>query len=806
MTPALLILGLGLHRQSPDPRVFLFDGEAVVLTMPTPSTDSTPSTAVANWPGWAGLAGPSPSFPTPFRGCGDWSGIEKAYLDNFGKPAVDWRLKIFILAKVDTLIQRKNGTWVDRRNELTGDRFVQTLNAIPQLIALVSAQTGGKVRIVPDVRIDPEPSRDTVPAGKEAFDTGYLTHYAEARMNGGLYQADDKKYRGPYDSVLFIDPCSRTDYRPSLRTVSVPFLVDDTPAAEVSFDNPQVGPSSDGLALALFDAWASTASMRAARRALPLSSASWQSADWSALASLSEVPTATLLSRLAASSTAKPGFLEMPSAPSQPVFKTSNIQLSIVKDPAKGDVLQYQESHMTRAGGVALPIEPGKIDLSKTPTLTVTYKTTSDQPVSLSVWGGTTELAGVKCVSLGRDPSPGARSTVSYPLQPDGAWHSVTIDLKALGIGTSIGRMDLGASPSASAMTTDLAAPVSYEFAEFRLGNDAPTPPLADSTPDASSSDPECRSLAAIEEGKKGQPSPTLAKLLSDSDNDVVLNALAAYGSVTDPAAEPKIIELSKSPSPRIAEFALKALQHQDTPTANAAITAALKFGFEYNREVAAGIIAQRHDPKTAQDLVVLLAGQLWHTRLAAAESLAQIPGPAADLMRLAILDQDDPEIKLAVIEHADPQSDMDMRKMLWEAVNEPSDAVRAASCEKLIQSTLPDMRTQGLKGVRDDSWWTRVLILRYLRDHPLEAARGAIKLALQDSSAKVRAEALSALGSLDQVSLDEIQGSLSDADPAVDKALIALAKRHKLTLPDATLEMFKKSPDPGVESAWSSS
>src|SRR5262249_52084883 len=162
-------------------------------------------------------------------------------------------------------------------------------------------------------------------------------------------------------------------------------------------------------------------------------------------------------------------------------------------------------------------------------------------------------------------------------------------------------------------------------------------------------------------------------------------------------------------------------------------------------------------------------------------------------------LPQDDPMIKCAVIEYADPQNEPAMRKLLWTSVNEPSDQVRAMSDEKLIQSTLPNMRVEGLKGVRDDSWWTRVLVLSYLKDHPLEDARGAVKLALTDSSARVREAALGALSALSTVTLDDVQPCLADPNPYVDRALIRLARDHKLQLPAATIDMLKKSPDASV-------
>jgi HEAT repeat protein len=815
MTTAIAILALILNRQAAgaasgqgqDPRAFNFDGEPVTLSLPAPSQDAVPSADVAGWSGWASLAGTAATFDAPFMGTGNWSDVEQTYVGVNANGAIPWRIKIVLLARTDTLLTRQDGTLEDRRKTITGERFIETLNAIPEFIALVSSMTDGKVRIVPDVRIDPEPSRDVAAAGKPSFDSSYLIHYLAGRINGGSYESDDKLYRGPYNSVLFIDPCERSSpllENPSARISADTFHVDGTPAGRVSFDSAGGGSASGALAVALFDAWTATVSDRAVSQGLPAVSGALKTLDWTALSGLAETPTNLLLSRLAARPKGDFELVPLPAGLELPTFKTANVKLSIAQDSSKGKVLAYVETPVTRFGGFVLPHGPAPIDVAKSPTLTIEYKTSSDQPICLAIRNvkGQTHW-----ISLGRDPQPidgRIPRAASLPIENDGTWHAVSVGLQALG-SEPVDQIRLGASPSAAVQSAELAVPVSYEFAEFRLGSEIPTPALTDPKPDFASPDPAGRSLAALEAGKAGKPSPELAALLKDPTENVVLNALEAYSLVADPYAEPKLIELAGSPVPRISEMALRALDHQNTPAAAAEIEKAMKSGFEYTEEVAAMLIAGKHDPKSATDLVVLSAGTLWHTRLAAVDALAEVPGIPSQIMRLALLPQDDPMIKLAIIEHTDPQNQNDMTKLLWTAVNEPSDLVRAESDEQLIQSQLPNMREEGLKGVRDDSWWTRVLVLRFLKDHPIEAARGAIKLGLSDPSGSVRSAAIEALGGFPSVTLDDVKPCLDDPNPAVDLALSALAKAHKLQLPEATIEMIKRSPDPSVAQALGS-
>jgi HEAT repeat protein len=743
-------------------------------------------------------------FDTPFKGPGDWSGVEKQFIASYQTAPVVWRLKIVLIASIDDLVSHENGTLVDNRNTIMGARYQEALDSIPQFIALVSAVTDGKVRVLPDVLIDPEPSRDRGSRPKMGFDETYLTRYLESRINGGRYDADDKVYRGPYNSVLFLDPCGHYAPRleqPGTRSLPSVFSINETPSSEVCFDAGGGGSSAGSLAVSLFDAWSATVSSRATAKALPPLSGSLKSVDWTALADLEEPKTDVLLTRIAARGDSKPGLVDLPGGIQRPTYKTGNISLAIIKDAAKGDVLQYTESKTSRSGGVVLPHGPNPIDVTQTPSLSFSYKTNSDRPISFAFRRPNGK---VNWVSLGRDAeSDDKRIPVasSLPLQSDGTWHEVSIDLKALG-SDAIDQIWLGASPSEQVLTAEFASPVTYQFSSFHLGSDAATSALPTPTADAKSADSESRCLDAVEAQTKGLPSPALAGLLVDPDDRVVLNALAAYGAVVDPFAEPKLIELASSPSPRTSELALRALSHQNTTASLAAIAQRLQFGFEYSKEIAARLIAAKHDPASAPDLSVLLAGRLWHTRLAAAEALGELPGKPAEMFRLEMVDQEDPIIKLAVVENTDVKDETDMRKMLWTAVNEPSDRVRASSYERLAMSPVPNMQAEGLKGVRDDSWWTRVLLLRFLKDHPLPTARGAVKLGLTDRSASVRSAAIEALAAFDKVTLDELKPCLDDANPQVDLALIQLAKLQKLQLPDSTLEILKKSPDPAVVSA----
>jgi HEAT repeat protein len=186
-----------------------------------------------------------------------------------------------------------------------------------------------------------------------------------------------------------------------------------------------------------------------------------------------------------------------------------------------------------------------------------------------------------------------------------------------------------------------------------------------------------------------------------------------------------------------------------------------------------------------------------------AVEALAEIPSPDSQIWRLAFIGMSDPAVKLAVTLNADPSIDKVVSPLLWSSVNEPSDLVRAESYIKLIQAPVAATKTEGYKGVRDDSRYVRKLVVEYLAAHPSEDHRNALRTAIADRSAQVRAAALEGFAALDQgATSDEIANVLDDPDSGVQLALIDLSKKKSLKLPQKTVAAMLASPDPRVSAA----
>lgn len=789
LVPALLALTL-VSRQAPtNPQApvtppTVLAGQSVNLRFPT-ADDGAPAEEVRLWSGWGNLKG---DFPRPFRTENDWSAVRNASLA--ANPVV-WRIKVVVLTEAETMHRDARGLLRSQLFFLGDPNVTRALESVLRFGQLVALRTGGKVKVLPDVSIESERMYEDATAGGDYGDA-FLQKYLGPRVNGGLYDAEDHVYRGPYGSVFVITPFP----------IRAETTVNGMPVTEIPFFQTG-GASLDGTVDdAMLAAWTRHLAIRMAEQGFHHP---WPTGDdeWTAAASLEEPATDVLLTRLAAPATAsnEPTPADARYVPS---YKAPNYTLAVANDANRGSVLSVKEDSVPRDGGVALPIPSGGIDLAKTPTLAFFVRSTAKDRIALRVDGAEKSA----WISLGRDAVPVPRRTeiaeTELPFNPDGSWQHVVVDLrKALqGVGESrLTGLVLGPTPYARAATRRQTGPLEYQFDGFSLGNDPATDPLPAPAPNADSTDSEERALAAIQPDASVA---TLTKLVKDADADVALNAVAALGKLSDPKTEPILIEGTGNINPRVVEVALRGLAARKTETALAAIRSTLKYGItDWGRGVAAGLLADTGDAKTADDIMILLANRSWVTREAALEALGKLPGAPVGIIRLAFLPQDDPEIKVETVRLTDPSRDYEMSKLLWAAINEPSDAVRAESDIKLIQATNANDRTEGYKGVRDDSREVRLRLVDWMREHPNEANRPALLLAVTDRSASVRAAALRALAAQPgAVSNDEIANVLTDKQPEVQLALVQLSKAKGVKLSDATVEGMKSSPDPRVPEA----
>ena len=755
---------------------------AVSLLLRLQTQDLFPKGASASMPNeirdWKGF-GFLPEGPRTFSNvlpiAADWSKVQpRPHHD-----ATVWRTKVVILDRVDRTHERgKAFVWAGHHGT-TPPIVASIKRSLEQMKALVANDTQGRV----DLRIDV--SEETEALTLEGGDLASLVQrYLTPRINGGKYDAEDNVFRGPYDSVFVIHPVGGE--------TSEPIVVQGTPTALVGLPDVE-GYDVDGvLATVLRDRWRTLVSMQAQTAGLPFAMENvegWTS--WEDIESGVRAATDTRV-RLASRTDADKGDggLRHGSEPFDFGPLGNGTYVKIAKDPVRGSVLTYDEVGAYRTGGVALPWVKGwTLDTEKTPTLSFWMKSDSNDPIVLRFIHSSKYPDGPfgPSLSIGRD----------VPFAYDNAWHRIKIDLRAYKNG--IEGIVIGADANARAQLRRSLGPISASFAEFSVGDETPDTKPTPESPSPTAIDPEVRAQWAA----TAPPGEARRLLLKDPVEAVRANAAMAALAQPDAADEPALIDDSLFTFEQtLFEPSLRALGKLDTPTADEALRRALRAAAaDRARGVAAEVLAAKGDAKLVPLFIGLNQARTRAARVSAIRALAMIPGDESALMRMAFLSQADPETKLEVTLTLDPNEDAQARKLMWSAVNEPSDAVRLESLRRLALSTNADFREAGINGIHDDSTGVRVGLLEAWMVAPTPQTVPAIRAALTDASPRVRAAALNALArSEETVTAKDIP--FDDPDPRVQLGTLRIAKEKGVPVPAEALERARKSPDAEVRAA----
>lgn len=738
----------------------LFQTQGGAADLPTPTPAPLP-TEVRDWTGFKYLPAGSRAVPVAFATPGDWSSIK-------GEPAPNaavWRTKVVILTRVDRAHERGGTILWPGHHAIISQQVVRIRRALPQLRALVAHLSGGAVNMTFDVVEEPELM--TLDGG----DFGsFIRRYLEPRINGGRYEAEDGVFRGPYQSVFVVHPLGGEP--------SPIFEVQGTPVSLLGLPDAPSQEVDGYLAATMALNWQGQVAARAVD-AGPASVADGSpapsGADWPAILAGQNATTEQRLHALAAKldTGTEMAFPFSVRSGERGIETTAKLE----KDPERGEVLNVAEIGFVRAGGIALPTVDGVAirDVVATPTFAFWAKSEARDPIVFQFDG--------KAVRLGTD----------VPFAYDNVWHRVKIDLRPLG---RVAQILIAPDADARRLIKTTLGPVMASFAGFEATTEAPDAKPAAEEPSPTAVSPEARAAWAAASG----PGDARRALFKDPHEAVRANAVAAAFARPDPADEPGLIESALFTfEPTIFTPALRALGKAKTPAADEALRRALRSAAsDRARGLAAEILSESGDPKFVPLFIGLNQARSRAARLAAVRALGRIAGPESALMRMAYLPQEDPEIKLAVTLTADTNDDYQGRKLLWSAVNEPSDAVRLESLRRLSYSTVGEFATEGLKGVRDDSVGVRVGLLEAWAAAPRKEFVPAIRLALTDQAPRVRAAALDALAASSE-GVEAKDVPFEDADPQVQLASLRIAKAKGITVPTDARERYRKSPDPKV-------
>lgn len=792
-----------------------------------------------------------------YRDRGGWDVIASSYAaakEKWTDSTPVWPVKIIVLPRVDVMERSADGLLRQRRGNLAGRELDAVLQQVGRFVVAAEAAAEGRIRLRPDVEIDAD--NWIVEPGDEAraFGPEGMRELVRPRINAGGFTADDQDYRGPFSSV-FVLHAGRV--APEIRRTAV----GNSPVTSLPILTLEASPSEDKLAATLVAGWGLDVLAKAKRQGASVGSlesvsepstlteavsdvengllaasvteseAPKAAAVWSAvkdnpyakLPYVADVPAGSitiplhLMDFLSGSSLSDPRVLGItgsglsheavlaapmaelpkPSTVAVPPMErmwiaTGNYRVETPNEAPRGSAFVIAEAGYTRVGGVILPAisaeTPGTVlrfaIRSNSRDLLAIRPIGLPSPVEFVLGPADSMPAGIA--------SPG--KTVSLAFNPSEEFQTVQIDLAPYGLQPGRGILvEIGAPLAARYLERREIGATVFAISGFSLGA-AGTEPL---TPVSTEANEETVRAVAARNARGAE----LAAFLTDRSDHVILNAVAQVAERPTADLEPALIRLAGYVNPRIATFALAGLEKLNSETARSAIrTLVSEAPFDANRLAASKILAKSRDPQVAGLISRLWAGRSWRARLGAVETLAGLPGEDPKLILMVFLNQVEPDIRLRVTELADPNVDLVGRRLMWGAVNDPSDAVRSASYRQLLRSRIDKYRTEGFGGVKDDSPAVRAEVVAAVGALGNEEGRGALRQAVTDPVAEVRAAALDGFGKLPgAVSVEEIENTLRDARPSVQRSLVRLALAKKLALPADAIQRLRESRDPEV-------
>jgi len=648
-------------------------------------------------------------------------------------------IKVLIHSHIDSY-RSIDGRITRVRHDLEGPQVTEIRKAIARLPYAYSAITKGQIRVIPDVEVFDEVAYP----GANNQSPSLADLRQRGRINEGTYTAEDGVFRGPYFAVLNVAGGLSVGEAADL----VPFYSDTT------FDYQLLA---------------------AVNRAV---STRWQGPTEGPLPDVlafGDTSTETYLKQVTGKSGATPFSVTSTAPFTSLADRTANVELSTVADAGGQAVLRYHEQDLGRHGGASLRRPVGNVTA-----ITFQARSTAKEPVAIRI--------NRRNICLGASRTP----IEAVPFKYDGTWQTVTIPVAT--DGAAVADLAVVAPPDVARIGRASLGPVDVDFRGF----DVSTGGTVEVMVPANASEMARAVASDTSDGDR-------LNLIKSNDREVQLAAILNIPATTNKGLIDQLLVLTNSIDAQIATAATRRYAALVAPeVSRPELVRIIKYGLtDRVRGVAARVLAESQDPKSAGDILVLLANRTVQTRLDAAEALGRLPGKEAGIIRMAFVQQSDPAIKLAVTQASDPSDEYQMRKLLWSAVNEPSDEVRLQSALRLIQSPIAAFRTDGYKVVRDDSFDVRRRFVIAMGENPKEAHRDALRLAVVDSSAVVRAAAVAALAKLPQgIAMDEVESLFRDEDPRVQEQLIRVVDQKKWMAPAAWIVILRKSPVEAIKAA----
>jgi HEAT repeat protein len=454
-------------------------------------------------------------------------------------------------------------------------------------------------------------------------------------------------------------------------------------------------------------------------------------------------------------------------------------------DPGKGNVSLIDFGKSLRVGEAVIydsTITNGGIESRNRPKFSFWIKSSQVEPLLIRFEFQNSSPRQVRLFGRWPTPEDSELTPVGAEIEcaADGEWHQVFVDLRALGPSTGraiVNRVVLASDPLAESWGRGFAASSSLLLgAASAEPTTEPVPvyaPSASAQPDSASANPEDRARWAASATDSTEDVAKLLVLIKDRVDLVRINAAAAFQRIRSTIAEPVLIDALNTLDARQAQAVIEALRFQNSDSAwNAISRTFLGPPLDSHRMFAAYALGERKLPSTTGTLSTGFASRSWQARYASAQSISKMGSRESSLLLIVFIQESVPEIRQFVAANADVSNETVCRRLQYSAVNDPSDAVRAACHWRLAHSTIPAFALEGWKGIRDDSPFVRLFILDRILENPSQDSRSALILAISDIDPRVRVRALRCLARLPgDVKIEELGQIPNDTDYRVQEA-----------------------------------
>lgn len=283
---------------------------------------------------------------------------------------------------------------------------------------------------------------------------------------------------------------------------------------------------------------------------------------------------------------------------------------------------------------------------------------------------------------------------------------------------------------------------------------------------------------------------PPVATLDRATPVNVLLQALNTYQQTPDTAQTPAVELLTTHADPFVSSSALWALALQGTEASQAKLKYALEIGpFEHNRQAAAEILA-RTDFDLVRPLTTMMMAGEWSAREAQARALTRYAekNSEAAVGLILLLTDPEPAVRLRAAQGIPLLGELAQRRLLYAAVNDPSEMVRATAYTKLLNAPNASIAEEARRGIGDESAVVRAKLYQALGAAGQESFQALIKRGLQDRSPSVRVAAVDALAICPgPVTREDVQLLSGDPAPLIQQSLkrLAIAKGFQLEKAD---------------------